>query len=144
MKMKSATLQRSHGINVLAIVAVLFGLLTIISGGRTLFDAEARQLAGNYVAFVLWFNFLAGFAYVVAGIGLWFWQRWAMWLSFAIAVATLIIFVAFGIQIWTGGSYEMRTVAAMGLRTITWLVISAVAYRKLADTQYQVTGQVTG
>ncbi|MCL4862885.1 MAG: hypothetical protein KJZ93_25980 [Caldilineaceae bacterium] len=137
--MKSPALEHSRWVGALAIVAIVFGLLTILSGGRTLFDADARQLAGNYVAFVLWFNFLAGFAYVTAGVGLWFWQRWAMWLSFAIAAATLLIFVAFGVQIWTGGSYEMRTVAAMGLRTITWLVISAAAYRKLANTQYQVT-----
>ncbi|RIK41389.1 MAG: hypothetical protein DCC55_12050 [Chloroflexi bacterium] len=137
--MTSPESKRSRWMSALAIVAILFGLLTIISGGRTLFDTEVQRLAGNYVPFVLWFNFLAGFAYVVAGVGLWFWQRWAMWLSFAIAAATLIIFVAFGVQIWTGGSYEMRTVAAMGLRTITWLVIFVVAYRKLANTQYQVT-----
>lgn len=137
--MTSPESKRSRWMSALAIVAILFGLLTIISGGRTLFDTEVQRLAGNYVPFVLWFNFLAGFAYVVAGVGLWFWQRWAMWLSFAIAAATLIIFVAFGVQIWTGGSYEMRTVAAMGLRTITWLVIFVVAYTKLANTQYQVT-----
>lgn len=138
--MKSPALERSRWVGALAIVAIVFGLLTILSGGRTLFDAEARQLAGSYVPFVLWFNFLAGFAYVVAGVGLWFWQRWSMWLSFAIAAATLAIFVAFGIQIWTGGSYEMRTVAAMGLRAITWLVISAVAYTKLGDPQYRAAG----
>jgi hypothetical protein len=137
MKMKAPGFKRSRWVGALAIVAILFGLLTILSGGRTLFNAEARQLAGNYVTFVLWFNFLAGFAYVIAGVGLWFWQRWSMWLSFAIAAATLAIFVAFGIQIWTGGNYEMRTVAAMGLRTITWLVISAVAYTKLAKNRYQ-------
>tara|TARA_R110002110_G_scaffold239506_1_gene455438 strand:- start:59 stop:493 length:435 start_codon:yes stop_codon:yes gene_type:complete len=33
--------------------------------------------AGHYGPFVVWFNFLAGFAYVVAGFGLWFRRRWA-------------------------------------------------------------------
>jgi len=135
--MKSPAVKRLRWVGALGIIAVLFGLLTIISGGRTLFNAEAQELAGNYVGFVLWFNFLAGFAYIIAGVGLWFWQRWAMWLSFVIAAATLVIFVAFGIQIWRGGSYEMRTVAAMGLRIITWLVIAALAYMKLANTQYR-------
>ena len=60
--MKSPAVKRSRWIDALAISAVIFGLLTIISGGRTLFDAEAQQRAGNYVAFVLWFNFVAGFA----------------------------------------------------------------------------------
>jgi hypothetical protein len=31
----------------------------------------------------------------------------------------------------SGGSYEMRTVAAMSLRTVVWLIISAVAYKNL-------------
>ncbi len=136
--MKSPAVKRSRWIGALAISAVIFGLLTIISGGRTLFNAEAQQLAGNYVAFVLWFNFVAGFAYVIAGVGLWFQQRWSVWFSFAIAAATLLIFAAFGLQIWRGGSYEMRTVAAMGLRALTWLAISAVAYVKLANTHRQV------
>lgn len=135
--MKSPTDKRSPWISTLAVVAVLFGVLTIISGGRTLFNAEAQQLAGNYVPFVLWFNFLAGFAYVMAGAGLWFRQRWSIWLAFAIAAATILIFAVFGIQIWAGGSYEMRTVGAMGLRAITWLIIAAVAYIKLANHQYR-------
>jgi len=136
--MKSTGLPQSPWISTLAIVAILFGVLTIFSGGRTLFNAEAQQLAGNIVPFVLWFNFLAGFAYVVAGVGLWRRQRWSIGLSFAIAIATLLIFSALGLQIWRGGSYEMRTVAAMGFRAVTWLVISAVAYVKLVNHQYKV------
>ncbi len=125
--------KRSHAISAMACVAVLFGLLTIVSGGRTLFNAEAQQLAGDYVPFVLWFNFLAGFVYVIAGVGLWTLQRWSMWLSFALAAATLIILAIFGLRIWSGGSYEMRTVAAMILRAVVWLVISAVAYRNFSS-----------
>ncbi len=133
--MKPPVLNRSRWLRALAIVAIIFGLLTLIAGGRTLFNATAQQLAGDTVDFVLWFNFLAGFAYMIAGIGLWFWQRWAMWLAFSIAVATLLIFVAFGIQIWRGGSYEMRTVWAMSLRTMIWLLISAATYRQRINTQ---------
>ncbi|NJN82421.1 MAG: hypothetical protein HC802_09195 [Caldilineaceae bacterium] len=129
--MKTDRSTRSHWISTVSIVAILFGLLTIVSGGLTLFNAEAQQLAGNFVPFVLWFNFLAGFAYVVAGIGLWSMRRWSIWLSIAIAVATLVVFAAFGLRVWAGGSYEMRTVAAMGLRAIIWIAVSFVAYNKL-------------
>ena len=59
-------------LKMLAVVAIIFGALTVFSGGRALFgDAQARASVGNAVGFVLWFNFLAGFAYVVTGIGLW-------------------------------------------------------------------------
>lgn len=137
--MNSSKITRSRWSSIMAVVAVLFGLLTIVSGGRTLFNAEVQQLAGNYVPFVLWFNFLAGFAYVIAGIGLWTMQRWSLWLSVAIAAATLLVFAVFGIQIWMGGLYEIRTVGAMGLRTIVWIIASAVAYKNLRPSNQTLT-----
>lgn len=117
-----------------ALLAVGFGLLTIREGGAVLFgDDTARQAAGQYVAFVVWFNFLAGFAYVVAGIGMGLWQRWAVGLALAIAVTTLIAFVAFGLHVANGGAYEVRTVIAMSLRSGVWLAIALVAYRFVWD-----------
>jgi hypothetical protein len=83
------------------------------------------------VDFVVWFNFLAGFAYVAAGVGLWGWRRWSIWLAIAIAGTTLIVFAAFGLHMLLGGSYEGRTVAAMSLRSVVWLGIAAAAYRYL-------------
>lgn len=116
----------------LSLVAVAFGLLTIKEGGTVLFgDQAAREAAGNYVPFVLWFNFLAGFAYVAAGVGLWLRQRWAAWLAIAIAAATAVTFVAFGLHVLTGGAFEPRTVVAMSLRTLIWVVIAVVAGRRL-------------
>jgi hypothetical protein len=113
-----------------ALVAVVFGLMTIREGGMTLSGDEAAvEAAGNYVPFVLWFNFAAGFAYVVAGIGLWLQKRWAVWLAAAIAAATALTFAAFGAHIYSGGAYERRTVVAMSLRTLVWVTIAAVAWR---------------
>jgi hypothetical protein len=129
--MNVLALKRPLWLGAMAILAVLFGLLTLRSGGAVLFEVQARQAAGDYVPFVVWFNFLAGFAYVIAGVGLWLRQRWAVWLSILITGATLLIFAAFGVYLWSGGSYEMRTVAALSLRTIVWLVISTVAYQQL-------------
>ena len=80
--------QRSVWVRVISLVAVGFGLLTIKEGGTVLFGGEAaRASAGNYVPFVLWFNFVAGFAYVIAGAGLWMQQRWAALLAVAIVAA---------------------------------------------------------
>lgn len=60
-------------------VAIVFGLLTIVSGGRALFGGPATEAAvGNAVPFVLWFNFLSGFVYVMAGIGIAMGRRWAV------------------------------------------------------------------
>ena len=110
---------------VAAVVAVAFGIITIIVGGKTLFGGPAeRAAAGNIVLFVLWFNFIAGFAYVVAGCGVFLWKRWAAQLSAAIAIGTAAVFVAFGIYIFLGGVFEVRTIGAMTLRSIVWIAIA--------------------
>ena len=124
--------QRSVWVRVISLVAVGFGLLTIKEGGTVLFGGEAaRASAGNYVPFVLWFNFVAGFAFVIAGAGLWMQQRWAALLAVAIVAATALTFAAFGVHVYFGGAYEPRTVIAMSLRTLVWAVIAAVAWRQL-------------
>ncbi len=128
----STLLARPLTIWAISIVAILFGLLTIKSGGSVIFiDGEARQAAGNYVPFVLWFNFLAGFVYVIAGAGLWMKKQWAVSLSVIIVAGTLIIYAILGLYILGGGLYEMRTVVAMSLRSVVWVFISIFAYRKL-------------
>ena len=114
-------------ITIAAIVAVIFGILTIISGGRALFGGVDM---GAVVPFVLKFNFVAGFAYVLAGIGLWRMARWAWVLSAVIAVATAVVFTAFLWHVWHGGAYEERTMGAMSLRLVVWIVITAVAIRR--------------
>jgi hypothetical protein len=107
-------------------VAVLFGIATVASGGSVLFGDGARG-AGNYVPFIVWFNFLAGFAYVAAGVGLWLRQAWAAWLALALAVTTAGAFAGLGLHIGGGGAYEMRTVVAMTLRLALWSAIAALA-----------------
>lgn len=114
----------------LAAIALLFGALTIKSGGAVLFfDGEARAAAGNYVGFVLWFNFLAGFLYILAGVGLFKRAWWAPPLAATIALLTLMIFAAFGLHILNGGAFEQRTIGAMSLRFSVWVIIAVFAYR---------------
>lgn len=116
----------------ISLVAIGFGLLTLKEGGTVLFgDDAARAAAGNYVPFVLWFNVVAGFFYIAAGVGLWLRQRWAVWLAAAIAVATALTFAALGVHIYSGEAYEQRTVIAMSLRTVVWLVITGVAVQAM-------------
>lgn len=110
------------------IIAIVFGMMTIKSGSAVLFfDGEARLAAGDYVGFVVWFNFLAGFLYIVAGIGLWIKQHWAAKLAILIATLTLLVFSALGIHILLDGSFEIRTVIAMTLRSVIWITIAVVS-----------------
>jgi len=117
-----------------ALVAVSFGGLTLKASGSVLFvDGAARSSAGDYVSFVVWSNFVVGFAYIAAGAGVWAHRRWAVWLSFAIAGTTLVFFAAFGVHVLVGGAYELRTVGAMALRTGFWIVIGLVARHAMGE-----------
>lgn len=123
------------------LVAVTFGGMTILEGGSVLFgDEAARRAAGNYVPFVLWFNFLAGFAYVAAGTGLWIRARWSVGLSVAILFGTAAVFLAFGLHVLSGGPYELRIVAAMTLRTTVWLLLALWARRELRPCERPAGG----
>lgn len=106
-------------------LAVAFGLATLAEGGQVLFGGpEARAEAGNVVPFVLMFNFGAGFAYVAAGVATLAGRAWAVWLARAIAAATLLVFVVFGVHALQGGAFETRTFVAMTVRTLFWVAQS--------------------
>lgn len=123
-------LKRNLWLRGASVFAVLFGLLTLKEGGTVLFGNDAaRSAAGAYVPWVLWFNFLAGVAYVAAGMALWRRLGWAAWLALGIGLATALVFAAFGLHVLTGGAFEARTVGAMALRTVVWLGIGTLALR---------------
>jgi hypothetical protein len=116
------------GLRALALLAIAFGVLTLWEGGSVLFGpGAARAAAGDYVPFVLWSNFLLGFVYVAAGAGLWLQRRWGLLLAALIVVVTLATFAGFAVHIALGGAYEARTLVAMSIRTLVWVIIYLAA-----------------
>jgi len=116
----------------IAFLAIIFGVLTIKSGGQVLFiDGPARVAAGNFIPFVVWFNFFAGFVYIFSSIGLFLSKAWGFWLALIIAISTVITFLLVGLYISNDGMYETRTIAAMSLRSTVWIFITIYSYRKL-------------
>lgn len=112
----------------LAIAAIAFGAVTLFSGGQALFGGpQARAAVGAAVPFVLWFNFCAGFVYILAGVGLLWRSRWAVYASIFLALLTALIAVAFGVFVQRGGPFEIRTIGAMAIRSLFWVVIAIVA-----------------
>lgn len=114
----------------IAAFLVFFGIVTLKEGGAVLFfDSAAKEAAGNYVPFVLWFNFFAGFVYIAAGIAIAKQSYWALRLSLAIASLSLLVLIALGVHIFGGGLYEKRTLIAMTLRTVIWISAFYYVYR---------------
>ncbi len=79
---------------------------------------------------------------MAAGIGLFQRKSWAVRLSIAILVATVLVLIAFGAHVLLGGAYEMRTALAMSLRTIVWAVVVGVALRKTTDFSPEGGGEL--
>ena len=98
--------------------------------GDVLFVSEqARIAAGNYVPFVLWANFIGGFLYITAGLLLLLNATQALRISVLIAAYTIAVMIALVVHIALGRAYEIRTLAAMGFRTIFWVTISLILLR---------------
>jgi hypothetical protein len=128
-------MQASRLIRIAAVAAAIFGVLTVITGTLALFGgAQAQAAVGNAVPFVLWFNFLAGFAYVAAAIGIWRGLRWGAWTAVALAALTAAVALVFGVHVMGGAAYEMRTVGALSLRLVFWVLVSAIVMRSLPAT----------
>ncbi len=124
-------------LKLIAIVAIIFGVLTIRSGGMVLFsDGLARENAGHYVPFVLWFNFSAGFFYLLSAVLMFINPIRGFWLAVIITLSTLLIFALFGLHIMQGGLYETRTVYAMILRVVIWALITLYLYKRLKGQLY--------
>jgi hypothetical protein len=119
-------------VNGMAAAAIVFGIMTVLTGGRALFGSlESRADFGNAVPFVLWFNFLAGFVYIVAGAGLLLCRRWAVYTSLFVAVSTIFVFVAFGVHVIGGGAFERRTIGALIIRSLFWIAVTIVSIRAM-------------
>jgi len=118
--------------NWMAVAAIAFGVATVLTGGRALFgSSESRADYGNVVPFVLWFNFLAGFVYIMAGAGLLLRRRWAVHTSLFVAVSTILVFAAFGVHVIGGGAFERRTLGALIIRSLFWVAVTIVSMRAM-------------
>ena len=127
---------------VTAIIAVVFGAMTIKSGGSVLFiNGEARLAAGNYVDFVLWFNFIAGFFYIATGFGFWLKKSWAPMLAITIASLTILVFAAFGIHVFYANfnhdaSYVLKYIHISIFITIAGILIGVSRHRASGIREY--------
>jgi len=119
----------------LAIVAGLFGIVTLFSGGRVLLGADP-----GYVVYrpLLVFNTAMGAAYLAAGGLAWFSARRGQLAAAAICALNLAM-LAVTTYVFLGplGVVARQSVAAMSFRTVVWLVLLAaftwLAHRRGSD-----------
>lgn len=109
-----------------ALVACVFGLLTLFAGGSVLLGADP-----GYVVFrpLLVYNTAMGLAYVAAGIALWREGDAGRRAAAAIFALNLAVLAGICLVFVTGGGVATDSLAAMTLRTVVWLGLFLVARR---------------
>jgi len=108
---------------IVAAIAILFGLVTIVAGGRVLGGADP-----GYTAFLplLIYNTAMGVVYVAAGVTIWRSLRWGRNAAGAVFALNLLVFVETVVLNRTGSGVAVESVRAMAFRTAMWLVLFAV------------------
>ena len=115
--------------NSVAIVLVVFGLVTLFLSSSVIFDLfGVRAKEGNYVLFVVWANFLSSILYLFAAYGFIKTKKWTIHLSGVSAILLIVAFIGLMIHINSGGIYETKTIGAMIFRITLTLVFSILAY----------------
>lgn len=116
-----------------AVLITLFALVTLFMSTSVLFDLFGiREKEGNYVLFVVFSNFIAGFFYLIAAYGLFTEKKWTTKLILITTVILIVSFVGLLIHANTGGIYEQKTITAMISRiaitgafaSISWFFIT--------------------
>ena len=106
--------------SILALVAVLFGLATIIAGTRVLLGSDP-----GYIVFrpLLIYNTAMGIVYVSVGVIAWRNLKLGMYLAAAIFVLNLVVLASIYFLYIEGSSIAVDSLRAMSLRTVVWLVL---------------------
>ena len=124
-----------HGL--LALVAALFGIVTIIVGARVLAGSDP-----GYIVFrpLLLYNTAMGMVYVAAGVIAGRNVDRGKYAAATIFVLNFLVLAAIGYVYAAGGAVAMESLRAMIFRTVVWLVLflgmAWVSHRNhLADSE---------
>ena len=107
-----------------AVVAILFGLATLVAGGRVLMGYSDP----GYVVYqpLLIYNTAMGFAYVAAGVAIWVSRQRGKYAAFAIFLFNIAVLLGVVFLYANGGAVAVDSVRAMAFRTSVWLALFVV------------------
>lgn len=103
----------------IALLAVVFGVVTVAAGARVLLGADP-----GYTVYLplLGFNTAMGIAYVAVGILTWRSLRVGMLSAATIFAVNLLVLAAIGYLFFTSGGVALESLKAMTFRTAVWLL----------------------
>ncbi len=119
---------------ILAIVLIIFGLLTLFLTSSIIFDwFGIREKEGNYVLFIVWANFICSWIYLFSGYGILKQKRWSVKLLIIAGLILISTLLGLFIHINAGLEYETKTIGAMFFRITVTFIFAYFAHRKITD-----------
>ena len=105
-------------------IAVLFGVATLLAGGRVLLGSDP-----GYEVFrpLLVYNTAMGVAYLAAGIAIWRSVNAGRYAAGVIFLLNLFVLVGIVVIYRSGGAVAVDSLRAMTLRTVVWLALFIAA-----------------
>lgn len=105
---------------IMATVAVVFGIVTIIAGSRVLTGTDP-----GYTVFqpLLVYNTLMGVVYIVGGLMIWRNLRRGKYVAASIFTLNLIVLGGIAYLYFVSDGVAVDSLRAMTLRTVVWLVL---------------------
>ena len=105
---------------VLALVAVLFGVVTIFAGSRVLIGSDP-----GYVVFLplLVYNTVMGFIYIGVGVVAWRDIHYGKNGAAIVFALNLLVLAAIWLLYNSGGAVAIDSLRAMTMRTVIWLLL---------------------
>ena len=103
-----------------AAVAILFGVATLVAGGRVLLGSDP-----GYAVFrpLLIYNSAMGVAYLAAGVTVWRSVNVGRYAAGAIFLLNLLVLLGILVVYRSGGVVAVDSLRAMTLRTVVWLAL---------------------
>lgn len=103
-----------------AAIAGLFGVATLLAGGRVLLGTDP-----GYVLFrpLLIYNTIMGVAYLAAGIAIWRSLLLGKYAAGAIFLLNILVLLGIILIYRSGGAVAVDSLGAMTVRTVVWLVL---------------------
>ena len=121
-------------------IIALFGVVTLFMSTSVMFGLfDIREKEGNYVLFVVIANFICAFLYLAAAYGFFTKKRWTtMVLNFSVGIL-VITFIGLGINIYSGGIYEQKTVYAMMFRTFVTIGFLLISLKYISKKSFKIS-----
>ena len=119
----------SKTVKFLSLIGVLFGIVTIISGGSVLSGSNP-----GYIVFLplVIFNTVMGFVYILTGIVTW--QNFSRGKAIAgiVFLLNLFMLITIGYLYLYGTDIAIKSLGAMSFRTVVWLIIYICLLREVS------------